>query len=102
MMLIALLLQTFVSLPPFPSVGKDYSYEIRFPPRTTEVAIIWYYAIERRENIIYNSGEVKIRCCILRTDMYFPLQGAYIQRIMWTVDGKVYSWRNKYTARKDL
>lgn len=92
----------FSEMPNFPMVGKDYSYNLTFPENTDEIIIIWYYAIERKENIIHSTDIVSIRCCVVKTDMYFYRQGLYIQRVMWNLKGnrnKVYTWRKKYTVR---
>ena len=86
-----------VSLPNFPETG-EYEYKIVFPPKTTQVAIFWYYGWEERNRIIYESGLVNLRCCTLSTHMYFPRSGTYILTL-WYENNGLKVFRKKYTVR---
>lgn len=86
-----------VSLPNFPETGQ-YEYKIVFPQNTTQVAIFWYYGWEERGRIIYQSGTVQLRCCVLNTEMYFPRSGTYILTL-WYENQGLQVFRKKYTVR---
>ncbi len=88
-----------VTLPPFPETHTEYDYRILLPEGATETAIFWYYGVERRENIIYQSGVVPIKTGIVSTEMYFPQSGAYILTVYSQTKSGVKKQRFKYAVR---
>jgi hypothetical protein len=92
----------YVSLPQFPETETDYRYYIQLPPNIHSASIFWYYLEERRENIIYQSGVVKIKTQTIETDMYFAYPGRYV--LVYYYEGqyvrkkerKIYNVRQKY------
>jgi hypothetical protein len=88
------------TLPAFPDSHTQYRYDINMPEGTVSMVVLWYYGIEANTHMLYNSGFVKMRCCVIETDMYFPRPGAYIQTIWFDRGRGIEVWRRKYTVRK--
>jgi hypothetical protein len=91
-----------VTLTAFPETNTEYTYKIFLPEKTHSAVIFWYYNVERKENIIYQSGVVPINYGNITTEMYFSRPGAYILAIYAGTPQGIKKMRYKYAVRRQF